>query len=71
MTKPAPCSTLKDRGRAKVAQGADAARSAKPPTANVSAITRSPAEKPEPGAASSTVPATSVPGMNGGSGLTW
>ncbi len=69
MMNPAACSTLKDLGTRKVMSALAAARSAKPP--KVMAMTRSPTAKSTPSAASATMPTTSVPGVNGGSGLTW
>ena len=48
--------------------GATATRSAKPPSI-VNAETRWPGFKPESSGAERTVPATSMPGMNGGSSL--
>jgi hypothetical protein len=67
---PAPWATSSSPASGKVRNSGAAATSAKPPSMDIAA-TRSPGWSRLPSGALRTVPATSAPGMNGRSGLSW
>ena len=68
--RPAPCAESSASARRKVRKSGDATVSAKPPIMHIDA-TRSPGARSLPAGALRTAPATSEPGMNGSSGLSW